>query len=67
MLCLMRWLRFFLAVFRDILWFAVDNRCYLSKKYELIINLTFILNFFENYVKLYENDMEIIWKLCEMI
>ena len=31
-LFLIRWLRFFVVVFRDIYWFGVDNHCYLSKK-----------------------------------
>ena len=41
---LMRWLRFFVVVFRDIYWFAVDNCYYLPKKYELLINLNLYVN-----------------------
>ena len=57
----MRWLRFFVDDFRDIYWFAENNRCYLSKKYELLINLNL-------YVNWYVNWYEIMCKMvCELI
>ena len=46
-LFLMRWLRFFVVVFCDIYWFVWNNRCYLSKKYELLINLNLYVNWCE--------------------
>ena len=54
-LFLMRWLRFFVVVFCDIYWFAWNNRCYLSKKYELVINLNLYVNWCELGIELYVN------------
>ena len=54
----MRWLRFFVVVFRDISLIAENNCCYLSKKYELLINLKFIC---ELVCKLVWNYMKIIY------
>ena len=52
----MEWLRFFIAVFRDICCDGRDNVCYLLKKYELLNNL----KYYNKKINLYENDMEII-------